>query len=1007
MTHAVPCVNHPLTFLIAYNYNPISISRDVAVWKKNHWVLRNTTGELRLGDPRMQILMAVARELRHRGHHVVMMPVEPGVAENFIAAERDAATRIVNDFEHGLTPEKIRSKMAAAKKPKASVEQKKELAAYAKALDESRGRSSLVEAFGEQRCIAGDKVDPDMASPCVLGPDDARPDFAILWSNYNGVRGSLRSAPSLVYENGFTGGSVVVDPRGLLGDAFYRDSLNSLVQRNYDDARCRAHVQEHRAHDSSKRLQSSKRDIPTDILGRYVFVATQKFDDVSVRKHSNVTYPDLLRRCMLFCQKRGWPLVVKIHPHLVGKEHVLQERLIRGLNATHRVDGRGFVFESKTSINYLTSHARFTVTLNGGTLVDNFYTGTPVLSLARSLFEATDAVVRDNDVESGLERMEHVNWSDTQRLRQRQIVCWYEGASLNIRKAAAENIAVLESHFAASLQRDIAFTRLCRSRPQHRRLSKGLNSSRQPVTAAEFAGIRPASSSRWISSCLHRCLHNAKTNETGGVAAAENATRTRCQGNCERLSRRYVAAHSRRSRFIDTMRDLAQAEASAVLQRMNATLQAKLRTGESRSSNARRVCDPLSSQPPGGVFPTRSREIVAATVNKPYRYYSLIEHVDSTAAEPISLLVFKSGPLGSVIHYGRLRNATDLAFEGGGTEPLVLFPRHGDAELRRWATDERRAAHNLAVANVGGNEYMIVGGLGPLLGQVSDTKVGQGDSGIRMARGRHWPPWSKAGWQWKTNPSLIITPESPGGCVDFRLGRIPPDLLLAWQLGNATLAPPLCEFDGRLSIVKHRKAFRLYARTNLLEGATFGGRFVQTTSSPDGETNWTRWQPIRIHALPAGSADIYFFHAQPNPIDGGKTMLALFPISQPPHACIGLAFSRDGVSFSAPFNLQVAPLVWRSAHPDGTGPIEWRNVDHPVAGAVLRRRDKRPGGDEIWFYIHHGVLGTSMLPISDSHVALYRLQVKELRRMMATSDGQAWRQPENWPVPWERRVGIG
>ena len=72
-------------------------------------------------------------------------------------------------------------------------------------------------------------------APPLIGP----PDLSILWSNWERhqtlgaikslgsmnfflpVRHNVASTPRLVYENGMSSGSVIVDPHGLLGDSFY------------------------------------------------------------------------------------------------------------------------------------------------------------------------------------------------------------------------------------------------------------------------------------------------------------------------------------------------------------------------------------------------------------------------------------------------------------------------------------------------------------------------------------------------------------------------------------------------------------------------------------------------------------------------------------------------------------------------------------------------------------------------------------------------------------------
>ena len=471
-----------------------------------------------------------------------------------------------------------------------------------------------------------------------------------------------------------------------------------------------------------------------------------------------------------------------------------------------------------------------------------------------------------------------------------------------------------------------------------------------------------------------------------------------CGASCARLSARYATRILREDAQAEMMVALAKAEASSSFERMRSTVKAGVVTQRAKAAfNQRNVCG-LRSNVHSAVFPNRSREILVTTLGKPYRYYSLVECDGPGSTSPMSAcMVYKNRPEGSIIYNSVLSNGTTLRAPG---EPLfrASFKYSAKDEQRRLTTDERHIAHNLAVVHLGGGEYAMAGGLGPNLEAQSRSTDGGGiaGSGIRFTRGRGWP-WSPRTW---TMPKVVITAQSPPGCMDFRLGRLPPETLAAWQGGDVPRLQPLCEFDGRLSLVMHRSRFRLYARANLLEGAVSGGRYVQTTASNDGASNWTSWRPIQIRSVPAGLADIYFFHAQINPVDP-TTLLALFPMSQPPYACIGMAFSVDGIRFSEPINLQSSAPVWRTTYIDGSGPLEWRNADHPVAGAVLR-------GDEIWFFIHHAVYGTSMqiLERNAQHVALYRLHVDEVRRMMSNS---------NLPKlggkqivrPWLRQVGIG
>ena len=85
------------------------------------------------------------------------------------------------------------------------------------------------------------------------------------------------------------------------------------------------------------------------------------------------------------------------------------------------------------------------------------------------------------------------------------------------------------------------------------------------------------------------------------------------------------------------------------------------------------------------------------------------------------------------------------------------------------------------------------------------------------------------------------------------------------------------------------------------------------TSSSAKPAKHPKATPVFVDGVPKGTVDFYFWHVQSNPIDN-NTLLAIFPVSQPPRACIGIAFSTNGVDFSQPLNLQqrAASLGWRT-----------------------------------------------------------------------------------------------
>jgi hypothetical protein len=59
--------------------------------------------------------------------------------------------------------------------------------------------------------------------------------------------------------------------------------------------------------------------------------------------------------------------------------------------------------------------------------------------------------VRDNNVERGMERMlrNELPWAEMRRVRQRQVVCWYDRMCLKDTNTAERNIEVLQAHIDA------------------------------------------------------------------------------------------------------------------------------------------------------------------------------------------------------------------------------------------------------------------------------------------------------------------------------------------------------------------------------------------------------------------------------------------------------------------------------------------------------------------------------------------------------------------------------
>lgn len=481
---------------------------------------------------------------------------------------------------------------------------------------------------------------------------------------------------------------------------------------------------------------------------------------------------------------------------------------------------------------------------------------------------------------------------------------------------------------------------------------------------------------RFVRLCSNICQKKPKEHkaaETRNVSVLIH-----CSKACKELRDGYQAEGKNR----DARKEKSHAAAQAAKQRMQAIgilswydrLVANTDPAVWRDAWQNEICRGPE------LLPNRSAAaVVNATVGRPWRYYSLVECGASLC------LVFKGLPTSTAeIHWLKATDAEGLDFRCPSPNACPyddgekLFP--SISAIADLGTNERRMAHNLAVINLGDNEYVLAGGMGP--SEESFARFPERE-GIRFARGVGWP-WSQSTQHWHLS-DVVIDVNDPRDCAERRLRRIPS--VRQWTNGNVALGASVCDFDGRLSLVQLPSGvFRLFARANILEHATAGGRFVQTTTSMGSALtgNWTPWRSIRIRGLPPASADLYFFHVQRNPLDP-SSLIAIFPLSQPPSACIALAFSTDGREFSRPVNIQRHRLGWRTSSASGQGPIEWRNEDHPVAGMVLRGAGPT-GNRELWIYLHHEVIGTSMRPDMRSRVSRYRLSAAAVLKCMCTAE---------------------
>lgn len=155
-----------------------------------------------------------------------------------------------------------------------------------------------------------------------------------------------------------------------------------------------------------------------------------------------------------------------------------------------------------------------------------------------------------------------------------------------------------------------------------------------------------------------------------------------------------------------------------------------------------------------------------------------------------------------------------------------------------------------------------------------------------------------------------------------------------------------CEFDGKFSVARFRGRWYVYGRANTRANSTrgsFGGRHIQMAlMDPSRKTLSSPFRLCRFAGYPEepGPRDnIYFGAVKENPVDS-TSLIGLFPVvsSTVGLSCVAVAFSSDGLSFSA-----MTPLFESRAVDDGQ-----RTVDHPVDGFITE-------GNYVHFFVHAAV----------------------------------------------------
>ena len=267
--------------------------------------------------------------------------------------------------------------------------------------------------------------------------------------------------------------------------------------------------------------------------------------------------------------------------------------------------------------------------------------------------------------------------------------------------------------------------------------------------------------------------------------------------------------------------------------------------------------------------------------------FSRIEHFDSREGGP------EPQPHTQLIARELISSTAD--------DPLnASQPAFGPARLAMEDDRRHKLAANAAITCTGDGNFLLFGGgeggtgTAWLIGQPR-----QSGTDPRASR-RHGFRWSRPMIAWSGDKSQT-------GCIEAR-----PHM------------PNLCEYDGKLSVLRYGAHTLAFTRSNLY---VHGGRHVQMTSSPTGVEDWTPFQQLSFeHYTTAPHNNLYF--ASVREVSTGlpscePMLLGLFPGSIGGLGGVYVSVSTNGVQWGA-----LQRLFNSEVH------ASWRTADHPVDGAV-------------------------------------------------------------------------
>jgi hypothetical protein len=242
--------------------------------------------------------------------------------------------------------------------------------------------------------------------------------------------------PMLVYESGPLPQSVLLDKHWIFGDGYTAKHFDTIL-KNQKIGDIQAYCNHLVKNDLSKRTQKGDDKIPNS---DFIFIPGQALRDASVKKkYTRTGLLDFISYVTEFAYNNNIDIVFKPHPGLKGgKRHGRQKQLDHCLELKKRYGNLHIV---RNSIFKILDKSLFMATVNCGSVVDAFVTQTPTYCCGRSFYMNTGALVFDEDVNRGLNRMAGNRYDkEAAQLHQLKTISWLRSNLLFNQESAPENL---------------------------------------------------------------------------------------------------------------------------------------------------------------------------------------------------------------------------------------------------------------------------------------------------------------------------------------------------------------------------------------------------------------------------------------------------------------------------------------------------------------------------------------------------------------------------------------